>query len=69
MEHEFITHKEIAERLHLNAAHVRDRLTKRPDFPRPFVFGGARRWKAQEVDLWIEGQQQRRDGRRSTQVA
>jgi len=64
MEDRFITHAEIAERLHLNPAHVRDRLTKRPDFPRAFVFGGARRWKAEEVDDWIESKRQAPDGRR-----
>ncbi|WYX12277.1 hypothetical protein WJ973_16250 [Achromobacter xylosoxidans] len=54
----------MAERLHLNPAHVRDRLTKRKDFPRPFQFGGVRRWKAEEVEDWIESKRQAPDGRR-----
>ena len=60
----FISHNEIAERLQLNPDHVRDRLTKRKDFPRPYQFGGVRRWKAEEVDDWIESKRQAPDGRR-----
>ena len=41
MEDRFITHTEIASLLQLNPAHVRDRLTKRKDFPRP-SFSAAR---------------------------
>lgn len=64
MEARFISHNEIAERLQLNPDHVRDRLTKRKDFPRPFQFGGVRRWKAEEVEDWIESKRQAPDGRR-----
>lgn len=38
MEDRFITHTEIASLLQLNPAHVRDRLTKRKDFPPPLHF-------------------------------
>ena len=41
-----------------------DRLTKRPDFPRAYIFGGARRWDQEEVEEWIEAQRQAPDGRR-----
>lgn len=61
----FITHIEIAERLNLNPAHVRDRLTKRPGFPTAFQFGGVRRWKEDEIDDWIESQRTSRPGRRA----
>lgn len=63
-EDRFISHYEIAERLQLNPDHVRDRLTKRKDFPRPFQFGGVRRWKSEEVDDWIESKRQAPDGRK-----
>ncbi|UAN04423.1 helix-turn-helix transcriptional regulator [Achromobacter mucicolens] len=64
-EDRFISHVEIAERLSLNSDHVRDRLTKRKDFPRAFQFGGVRRWKAEEVEDWIESQRKAPDGRRT----
>lgn len=63
-EDRFVSHMEIAERLCLNPDHVRDRLTKRKDFPRPFQFGGVRRWRAEEVEEWIESKRQAPDGRR-----
>lgn len=62
-EDRFVSHNEIAERLQLNPDHVRDRLTKRKDFPRAFQFGGVRRWKAEEVDDWIESKRQVPNGR------
>lgn len=52
---EFITAEQIAVRLQLNPGHVRDRLSKRKGFPLPFVFGGARRWLASDIETWIEG--------------
>lgn len=44
----------LAELFDLNEAHVRDRLTKRKDFPPAYRIGGALRWKADEIDDWIE---------------
>ena len=32
------------------------RLEKRPDFPRPFVVGGAKRWDRNEVAQWLSKQ-------------
>jgi prophage regulatory protein len=60
-----IDHNRIADMVGMNRAHVRDRLTKRPDFPRPFVIGGARRWREEEITEWIEAQRQAPDGRRT----
>lgn len=44
----------LAELFDLNEAHVRDRLTKRKDFPPAYRIGGALRWKAEEIENWIE---------------
>lgn len=57
----FITHQDIADKLNLNPAHVRDRLTHRPGFPSPYRFGAARRWKEEEIDEWIERQRETRN--------
>lgn len=46
----------------LNEAHIRDRLSKRRDFPPAYRIGGALRWKADEIYDWI-------DARRVTPVA
>lgn len=32
------------------------RLEQRPDFPRPFVVGGAKRWDRSEVEQWLSKQ-------------
>lgn len=61
----FITHIEIAERMNLNPAHVRDRLRRRPGFPAAYQFGGARRWREDEIEDWIESQRRSRPGRRA----
>lgn len=62
----YVTAPDIAVRLKLNPKHVRDRLTKRPGFPRAYIFGAARRWDELEVEEWIEAQRQAPDGRRGT---
>lgn len=49
-----LTTADIAEMLRMNVAHVRDRVTHRPDFPRPFVVGGKKLYKKEEVEAWIE---------------
>lgn len=62
--------RELAALLKMNAAHVRDRLTKRADFPRAHRVGRSLRWKAEEVDKWIESRKlspaARRPGRLSS---
>lgn len=63
-EDRFVSHVDIAERLCLNPDHVRDPLTKRKDFPRPFQFGGVRRWRAEEVEDWIKSKRHAPDRRR-----
>lgn len=65
MADQFITHHDIARKLNLNPAHVRDRLTHRPGFPDAYSFGGARRWKEDEIEAWIEKQRQAKPGRRA----
>jgi predicted DNA-binding transcriptional regulator AlpA len=56
---------DIAGLLKLNADHVRDRVTKRRDFPRAHRIGaGALRWSAVEVDAWIEARRLSPDARK-----
>lgn len=57
----------IADILGLNAAHVRDRLTKRRDFPPGYRIGGVLRWKAEDIEDWIEARKVTPGARRSTQ--
>ena len=64
MDGQFITHQDIARKLNLNPAHVRDRLTHRPGFPSAYTFGGARRWKEEDIEDWIEQQRQSTPSRR-----
>lgn len=59
----------IAEMLDLNEAHVRDRLTKRKDFPPAHRIGGALRWKAEDIEDWIESRKITRGARQSTRPA
>jgi predicted DNA-binding transcriptional regulator AlpA len=50
--------QDIAAVLRLNPAHVRDRLVKRPDFPRPAINEPRfRRWRAAAIDRWISEQE------------
>jgi prophage regulatory protein len=59
----------IALLLDLNPAHVRDRLTKRRDFPPAYRIGGALRWKREDLDDWIEARRVTPAARRSTRRA
>ena len=59
----------LAAKFKLNAAHVRDRLTKRKDFPPAYRIGGTLRWKADEIDDWIDGKRVTPAARRSTRRA
>lgn len=63
MSDKFITHTQIAEHLGLNANHVRDKLSKRGDFPPAYRFGGSRRWKESEFLAWVDSKRQRKSGR------
>lgn len=47
----------------LHPRHVRQRLIKRPDFPRPFRIGAKISFDKSEVADWIEMQRQPIDGR------
>jgi len=49
-----MTADDIAEMLRLNAAHVRDRLTKERGFPAGYRVGGALRWKREDIEDWLE---------------
>jgi prophage regulatory protein len=44
----------IAAQFELTAEHVRDRLSKRRDFPPAYRIGGQLRWKAEEIEAWVE---------------
>jgi predicted DNA-binding transcriptional regulator AlpA len=51
---DLIDTKGIAERLSVTRKYVTDKLTKRPDFPRPVVDVSShlRRWRASDVDRY-----------------
>lgn len=72
---DYITAREIAAMLDLNEAHVRDRLSKRRDFPPAYRIGGLR-WERQDILDWIEAQrvspaarQSKKPARRNTTSA
>lgn len=52
---------QIAAMLEVTREYVTDRLTKRPDFPRPKVnlSRRLRRWEEAEVRAWLKGQGKR----------
>lgn len=50
----FVGTASIAKILDLSITHVRHRLTKRDDFPKPIWIGGAQRWRLSEVMKWVE---------------
>lgn len=48
--------KEIAERLKLKREYVTDKLTKRPDFPKP-VYKASQKvkmWDEQDIEAWMK---------------
>lgn len=49
----------------MNPGHVRDRVCKRADFPRPFRIGGRKLYDKAEILEWIEASRQAPDGRRT----
>lgn len=50
-----LTVREVAELLRLDPEHVRDRLSKRRDFPPAYRVGGLR-WERQDILDWVEAQ-------------
>lgn len=64
MSRELISIKTVAEMLGgLHPEHVRNRIMKRPDFPRPFRIAGRVMLDRNEIADWIEKQRQLKDGR------
>lgn len=49
-----LTAAEIAAMIRMNRRTVAEKLTKRPDFPRPYRPGRTYLWDADEVADWIE---------------
>ena len=63
-ERNLIDIKEVARMLGgMHPEHVRGRLLKRPDFPRPFRISGRVMLDRDEISEWIEMQRQPIDGR------
>lgn len=56
-----LTLDDIAALLSMNRREVRDRLTKRPDFPRPTLnlSQRTRRWDQDKVQEWVDAQAKR----------
>ncbi|HCQ47509.1 MAG TPA: hypothetical protein DIW53_12315 [Achromobacter sp.] len=57
--------KDVAAVLGMHPEHVRARLMRRADFPRPLRLGGALRFERSEIYEWITAQRQPVDGRSS----
>lgn len=51
---------QIADKLNLRREYVTDRLTKRPDFPRPRIdlTQKTRRWAEADIEAWLRKRQQ-----------
>ncbi|SEF31425.1 hypothetical protein ABL840_08940 [Variovorax sp. NFACC27] len=49
---------DISERLNLEHAYVRDRVVKRPDFPRPALALSqkCKRWRQEDFEEWLKKQ-------------
>lgn len=58
---------DIARMLGITREHVTDKMTKRPDFPRPVVNINRRlrRWEREDVEQWMRG----RDADQSSRAA
>lgn len=66
MQRDLIDIKTVADMLGgLNPGHVRERVVRRPDFPRAFRIGNRILFDRPEVTDWIESQRQAPDGRRT----
>jgi predicted DNA-binding transcriptional regulator AlpA len=57
---ELLTLDDIAGQMQMRREHVRDKIVKRPDFPRPaFALSQkGRRWASSDVQGWIESQRE-----------
>lgn len=55
--------KQIADYLQRSREHVTDRITKRPDFPRPIIDRGRRLrfWARADVEAWAMGNNSKGD--------
>lgn len=58
MTEDLIDTADIAEMVGLERGYVRDRITKRPDFPAPTLRLSRKtvRWSRQDVERWLEAQ-------------
>jgi predicted DNA-binding transcriptional regulator AlpA len=56
----YVTTKDIAEALGVTRAYVTDKLTKRPDFPKPAVdlSQRLRRWNRRDFEYWLRASRQ-----------
>lgn len=53
-----VTVKEIASDLDYSEIYVRDVITKRPDFPKPYRIGNRMWWTPKEYESWKNGLKQ-----------
>ena len=51
---ELMTAKEIAGLFKMAQSYVEDKVTRRPDFPKPYRLGRVRRWPKSEIEAWLE---------------
>ncbi len=57
---QYLAPADIGAMLSMKPEYVTDKLSKRPDFPRPdlMLSGRIRRWKRETIERWIERQEQ-----------
>lgn len=65
----YMTIADIAELLAMSVGHVRDRVTRRKDFPAGFRIGSTLRWSREEVEDWMESRRVTRASRPGFQPA
>jgi len=54
-----MTARDIALMLRMSPSHVAERITHRPDFPKPYRLGRVRRWAASDIRAWIEARREK----------